>query len=189
MEFLSELWAPILLSALLVFVASSVLHMVVPLHKGDYKKLPGEAEVLAAIRGQRVEPGAYMFPCPASMKECSSPEMIEKFEQGPVGFMIVRPSGAPAMGKSLVQWFVYTVVIGVFVAYIGWLGLQAGAEYMRVFRVTGTIAVLAYALANVPSSIWKGESWSITAKFVFDGVVYGLVTAGSFAWLWPDAGA
>lgn len=187
MEFLAELWLPIVLSAVLVFVASSVLHMVLPIHRGDYRKLAGEEQVLESMRSAGVTPGTYMFPCPASMKDMASAGMIEKYRRGPVGFLTVVPSGAPGMGKNLVQWFLYSVLISLFVAYLAWNSLAPGAEYLAVFRIAGTIAVLAYGVAVLPDSIWKGTSWTITLKFVFDGVVYGLVTAGAFAGFWPAA--
>ncbi len=182
-----DLWQPILLSAVFVFVVSSILHMVIPIHKGDLKKMPGEEKVLGEMRTQGVQPGSYMFPCAASMKDMCSPEMVEKCEQGPVGFVTVVPSGPPGMGKSLAQWFLYSLLIGVFVGYLAMFGLDPGAHYRRVFRITGTIAILGYAISAVPDSIWKGQRWGITLKFVFDGVIYGLVTGGTFGWLWPDA--
>lgn len=187
MEFLSDLWLPILLSAVFVFVASSILHMVIPIHKSDFKKLSGEDQVLETMRAQGVQPGEYMFPCAGSLKDAGTPEMIAKFKKGPVGIMTVMPSGAPAMGKNLMQWFVYSILISVFTAYIAWHGLTRPAEYLAVFRITGTVAVMAYGFSNIPNSIWKGVSWSTTAKFIFDGVIYGLLTAGTFGWLWPDA--
>jgi hypothetical protein len=187
MEFLAELWLPIILAAVLVFVASSILHMFLPIHKDDYGKLAGEDQVLETMRGAGVTPGTYMFPCPGSMKEMATPEMIEKYERGPVGFLTVVPSGAPTIGKSLVQWFLYSVLISVFVGYLTWNALMPGAEYLSVFRISGTIAVLAYGIAVIPDSIWKGTPCKITLKFVFDGVVYGLVTAGAFAGFWPAA--
>ena len=186
---LAGLWLPILLSAVFVFVASSVIHMMLPIHKKDWGKLVNEAEVLAALRKAGVTPGTYMFPCAGSMKEMATPEMVEKLNLGPVGHMTVLPNGPWAMGKSLGQWFAFTVVIGLFVAYLGTLALPSGAGYEQVFRFTGTVAILGYAFSNVTDSIWKGVSWSTTAKFLFDGVVYGLVTAGTFGWLWPSAGA
>jgi len=148
---------PILLSAVLVFVVSSILHMVIPIHKGDFKKLPNEEKVLEAMRGAGVGKGSYMFPCPDCMKDMGKPEMIEKYKRGPVGSMIVIPNGPPAMGKSLIQWFVYTVLIGVFVAYVAMLGLARGADFTVVFRMAGTVAILAYATAAIPDSIWKGQ--------------------------------
>ncbi|MCP4248103.1 MAG: hypothetical protein GY778_13745 [bacterium] len=187
MEFLTDLWLPILLSAVFVFVVSSILHMVIPIHRGDYSKLPGEEKVLAEMRSHSVAPGEYMFPCSGSMKDMCSPEMIEKYQQGPVGFLTVVPSGAPGMGKNLVLWFLYSVLIGVFVAYIAHLGLSPGTHYLAVFRVTGAVAVLAYGVAYIPNSIWKGGRWSTTLKFLFDGIIYGLVTGGTFGWLWPAA--
>ena len=40
MEFLIDLWLPIILSAVFVFLASSVLHMVVQVNKNDAGQLP-----------------------------------------------------------------------------------------------------------------------------------------------------
>ncbi len=147
---ITELWMPILLAAVFVFVASSILHMVIPIHKNDFKKLPGEAKLLEAMRGEQVRPGTYMFPLAENMKDMGSPEMIAKCEQGPVGFMTVIANGPPAMGKNLIQWFIYTIVVGAFVAYITALSLGRGVEFYVVFRLTGTIAILAYALSAVP---------------------------------------
>ena len=147
--------------------------------------MPGEDKVMADMRSAGVQPGTYMFPCAESMKDMCTPEMIEKCKRGPVGFLTVVPSAAPGMGKNLLQWFVYCLVGGVIAAYLATLGLQRGAAYMTVFRFVGTAAIVGYAVGGVPDSIWKGQKWSITFKFVIDGVIYGLVTGGTFGWLWP----
>ncbi len=47
--------------------------------------------------------------------------------------------------------------------------------------------MLTFSVSYVPDSIWKGVPWMVTFKNVVDGVVYGLVTAGVFGWLWPAA--
>lgn len=187
MEFLAQLWLPILLSAVFVFLASSVLHMVLPLHRSDYQGLAGEAQLMAAMRAQGVKPGQYMFPHAASMKDCGSPEMQAKFNEGPVGILTVMPNGMPNMGKTLAQWFLYTLLISFFAGYLGSFCIPLGADYHTVFRVTGTAAVLGYAFSYIPNSIWKGEKWSTSLKFILDGTLYGLVTAGTFGWLWPAA--
>jgi hypothetical protein len=185
MDFVSELWLAILLSAVFVFVVSSILHMLIPMHSSDYKKLDGEEGILEALRAAGVKPGTYVFPGCESMKEMNSPEMKAKYEKGPIGFMTVIPGFG--MGKSLVLWFVMTLVVGVFVAYLANLALVPGADYRTVFRVTGCAAFMAYAFGSVAESIWKGQSWVTTGKFIFDSLLYALVTAGTFGWLWPDA--
>lgn len=184
---LSQLWLPILLSAVFVFIVSSILHMVIPIHKGDFKKLPDEDRVLEAMRVKGLQPGTYMFPGAENMKDCGSPEFAERCKRGPVGFMTVVPSGAPGMGKNLLQWFLFIVLISVFCAYLAGSVFAPGEKYLSVFRVVGTAAMMAYAIGGLPESIWKGTQWSITMKFVFDGILYGLVTAGTFGWLWPAA--
>ncbi len=186
MAFLTQLWLPILLSGAFVFIVSSVVHMALPIHKDDYKKMPNEDAVLEALRANGVQSGAYMFPRCGSMKELGTPEMIEKTKRGPVGWMIIAPPGGWNMNKSLVWWFVYTLLIGTLVAYVGWHALDPGAPYLEVFRITGAAAVLGYSMGYFHDFIWKGERGSTTAKFIVDGVVYSLVTAGTFGWLWPN---
>jgi len=187
MEFLTELWLLILVSAVFVFLASSVIHMALPIHKNDYAKLPSEEAALDAIRGGGLPPGQYVFPHACSMKEWGTPEHIEKMNKGPVGFMTVLPNGPMGMGKQLTTWFLYCIAVSVFVAYLADLALPAGADYLAVFRITGTVGFLGYGLGAVIDSIWKGQPWSTSFKFVFDGLVYALVTAGAFGWLWPGA--
>jgi hypothetical protein len=184
---LTALWLPILLSAVAVFLASSLVHMVFTYHRSDYGKLPEEDRVVEAIRGAKVPPGTYMFPHAGSPKELRSPEMLAKFERGPLGMLTVRPGGPPVMGKNLAQWFVFCLVISVFVAYVCGRTLAAGTDYLAVFRIAGVVALLGYASGDVMASIWKWQGWGTTAKGVLDGLVYALLTAGVFGWLWPAA--
>jgi len=181
---LTALWLPILLAAVIVFAASFIMHMVLPYHKGDYQKLPDEDKLLAALRAAGLKRGLYVFPF-CTPKEMKSPAMIEKYNQGPVGMMTVFPSGPPAMPKFLTMWFIYCLVIGLFVAYLTGHTVAPGARYLVVFRVAGTAAFLGYGLGNLSNGIWKGQTWSVTFKEVIDGLVYGLLTAGTFGWLWP----
>ena len=181
---LSALWLPILLSAVIIFVASSVMHMLLPYHRGDYKQLPDEDKVLATLRAAGLKRGLYIFPY-CTHKEMKSPAVQDKYKQGPVGMMTVFPPGPPAMPKYLIQWFVYCLVIGFFVAYLTGHTVAPGTNYLAVFRVAGTTAFLAYGLGNLSNGIWKGQTWSVTIKEVLDGLVYALLTAGTFGWLWP----
>jgi hypothetical protein len=185
MVYLTELWLPILLSAVIVFVASSLIHMLLGYHRGDYKKLPDEQNLLEAIRKASVPPGNYTFPYSDSPRDMSSPEMIAKYNKGPVGLMQVLPSAPPFMPKYLALWFAYSVVISVFAAYLAGRTLGPGTPYLTVFRVTGTAAFIGYGLGNLPDSIWRAQLWSTTVKHVIDGLVYALLAAGVFGWLWP----
>ncbi len=179
------LWLPVLVSAVVVFVASSVIHMVLGYHAGDVKPLPKEDETMAALRKLAIPPGDYAMPRAGSMKEMQSPAFVEKLKAGPVVFMTVRPSGPPTMTKSMVLWFVYLVFVSFFAAYIAGRALGPGAPYLAVFRFAGAAAFSAYSLALLQHSIWWGRSWGATWKSVFDGFVYACLTAGVFGWLWP----
>jgi hypothetical protein len=181
---LTALWLPILLSAVIVFVASSITHMLLTYHQSDYQKLPDEDKLRAALRAANLKPGLYIFPH-CTHKEMRSAATMEKLKQGPVGMLTVRPNGPPAMGKFLGQWFFYCLLIGFFVAYLTGRTLAPGTHYLAVFRVAGTAAFLAYGLGNLSNGIWKGQPWSMTIKESFDGLLYGLLTAGTFGWLWP----
>jgi hypothetical protein len=182
---LGALWLPVLLSAVLVFVTSSIIHMVLRYHSSDYTRLPNEDVVREAIRSGKPAPKQYIIPYAMGPKDLESPEMKRKFEEGPVGVLNIRPSGAPGMGKNLVQWFVFALVVSFFVAYVACHALPSGTEYLRVFQLVGAVAFLAYAAGQLPAAIWMGKPWAIAWKEVFDGLLYGLVTAGSFGWLWP----
>jgi len=181
---LAALWLPILLSAVIVFVASSIMHMVLPYHRSDYSQLPDEDKILTALRSVALKRGLYVFPF-CTHKDMKSPALAEKYKQGPVGFLTIVPNGPPAMPKFLIQWFVYCLLIGFFVAYLTGRTVPPGAQYLAVFRVAGTAAFLAYGLSHLSSGIWKGQMWATTIKEVIDGLVYGLLTAGTFGWLWP----
>jgi len=181
---LSALWLPIVLSAVIVFIASSIMHVVLTYHQSDCKQIPEEASILATLRTAGLQRGYYHFPF-TTHKEMKSPATMEKFKQGPVGILTVFPSGPPAMGKFMGMWFVYCLIISFFVAYLTAHTVAAGVNYLVVFRVAGTAAFLAYGLGQISNGIWKGQPWGMTIKEVVDGLVYGLLTAGTFGWLWP----
>lgn len=184
MAFLSALWLPILLSAVIVFVASSIMHTLLKYHQSDYHQLPDEDKIRATLRSANLSRGLYIFPY-CTHKEMKSPAVMEKYRQGPVGFMTILPNAPPAMPKLLVQWFIYCLLIGFFVAYLAAHTVPVGAHYLVVFRVVGTAAFLAYGWGHLSDAIWKGQTWSATIKEVIDGLIYALLTAGTFGWLWP----
>jgi hypothetical protein len=182
---LGALWLPVLVSAVLVFVTSSLIHMVLRYHAGDYTPLPNEDAVRAALRSGSPRPAQYIIPYARSPKEFEQPEMKRKLAEGPLAVINVRPAGQLGMGRSLGQWFVFTLVVSLFIAYVASHALPLGTEYLRVFQVVGTVGFLAYAAGQLPAAIWMGKPWSVAWKEVFDGLLYGLVTAGTFGWLWP----
>ena len=182
---IAALWLPIVLSAVLVFIVSSIIHMALPWHKSDYPKLANEDQVLSALRGVDLPPGDYFVPKADSMEDMRSPAFKQKVDQGPVVLMTVMPRGMMRMGKTMSLWFVYILIVSFFGAYVAGRAVPAGADYLRVFRFAGVSTFLAYAGALWPQSIWYRRSWTTTIKMTIDGLIYGLVTAGTFGWLWP----
>jgi len=182
---LVSLWLPILLSAVVVFIASSIFHMVLPYHNKDLRKVPAEDEVMNALRKFNIPPGDYALPCAAGPKDMNNPGFIDKMKKGPVILMTVIPSGPPAMGKNLVLWFLYCLAVSIFSAYITGRALTPGVEYLSVFRFAGATAFIGYTVALWQNSIWYRRAWTTTLKSTFDGLVYALLTAGMFGWLWP----
>ena len=181
----TSLWMPILVSAVIVFLASFLTHMVLTYHRSDWRKIPKQDDVMAALRPFNIPPGDYMMPCgegPASMKD---PAFIERMKAGPVALLTVMPTGMRGMGGNLAQWFVFCIVVSIFAAYLTGRALGVGADYREVFRFAGTVAFVGYALAEIPNSIWYQRAWSTTMKNLMDGLIYGLLTGGTFGWLWP----
>ena len=182
---LSALWLPILLSSVIVFIVSSVIHMASPWHKNDYPKVPNEDKVRDALRPLAIPPGDYMVPRASSSQEMRSPEFAEKIKQGPNMVLTVIPNGPWPMGQYLTLWFFYAVVVGVFAAYVAGRALPPGAAYLSVFRFAGVTAFVGYSVALWQMSIWYRRAWSTTIKATVDGLIYALLTAGTFGWLWP----
>ena len=181
---LSALILPILLSAVLVFIVSSIFHMVLKYHNNDFGQVPDEDTLMEAFRNAKVSPGSYVMPCAGSPEAMKSPEFQAKVDKGPMVFMTVADGGF-AMGSSLVHWFIYSALVAFFSGYVASRTLAPGADYLAVFRIVGTVAFMAYAMGLWQMSIWYKRPWSLTAKFTFDGLIYALLTAGAFGWLWP----
>jgi hypothetical protein len=182
---LEQLWIPIVAAAVLVFAASSVIHMVLKWHARDYKGFPNEDAVRAAIRAGNPAPGQYFLPYCPDFKEMAKPEVMQKFTEGPIGMVVLRPPGAPSMGAPLAQWFVLNLVIAGLAAYLASRTLPAGASFLAVCRLVGTVVFLAYMGGSVSQAIWMGKPWASTAREGLDAFIYGLVCALTFAWLWP----
>ena len=185
MTALVALWLPILLSAVIVFIASSIIHMAPLWHKNDYPKLPDEEAFRGAVGPLAVPPGDYMVPRASSPAEMKSPELKKKLADGPVVIMTVVRPGEFGMGKNLVLWFIYCLLVSFFSAYVAGRANAPGADYLEVFRFAGVAAFLSYAVAHWQTSIWYHRAWSHTIKETIDGLIYALLTAGTFGWLWP----
>lgn len=181
-----SLIVPILVASVIVFVASSIIHMFTPFHKGDLKRVPNEDGVMSALRNFNLAPGDYAMPLASSMAAMGTPEFQAKMAAGPVVMMTVRPSGKHNMTTNLAQWFVYSIVISVIAGYIAGVALAPGANYLEVFQVAGCVASSGYSMGLPQSSIWGGKNWGTTLRGMVDGLIYGLLTGGTFGWLWPN---
>jgi len=183
---LHSLWMPVLLSAVFVFIASSIVHMVFQFwHRKDIRAVPDQDKVQDALRPFNIPPGDYMLPHAGSMAAAKTPEFTEKLKKGPVMIFTVLPNGDTGMGKPLALWFLFSVVVSIFAGYIAGRALPAGADYLDVFRFAGATAFVGYSLAYWPMWIWFRRSFTTTLKDTIDGLIYGLITAGTFGWLWP----
>ncbi len=179
------MWLPILLSAIIVFVVSSIIHMALPWHQSDYPKMPNEDKVMDALRPLAIPPGDYMVPRPSTRADMRSAEFLEKRKKGPVMVVTVMPGDSMSIGKNMVQWFLYCAVVAFFAAYVAGRALHPGAPYLQVFRFVGASAFMGYSLALWQLSIWYRRAWTTTIKATIDGLIYASLTAGTFGWLWP----
>lgn len=185
MTSMAALWLAILVSSVLVFLASSVIHMASPWHKGDYPRYARENDVLDALRPLALPPGDYFMPRSTSMAAMKSPEFIERLTRGPIVLMTVFPNGPMQMGGTFVKWFVYLIVVSLFAAYAAFISMPPGAQSRELFRVVFTTSFAGYALALWQLSIWYRRAWSITIKSTVDAAVYAAITGAVFVWLWP----
>jgi len=176
-----SLWMPILVSAVVVFIAGSAIWMAMPWHKTDWSKTADEEAVRAALKS--CDPGMYTVPNCTDRKQFDDPEMQKKLINGPQAFITVIPSGLPKLGTKLVLMFAYNLLVAIVCAYLLSRTIGGGADYLTVFRVTGTVAFIAYGVAYIQDSIWFGRDWSMTVKTFFDALIYAVLTGGVFGWL------
>ena len=184
---LTSLAVPMVISAVLVFLASFIIHMVLGYHKGDVRKLPDaqEDEILSVVSRLNLAPADYGVPHPGSPERMKDPAFIAKMTKGPIILMNVSPGAVPSLAKSLLMWFVYTLVVAFFAGYITSRAVAPGTSYLSVFRFIGTSAFMGFALGQIPDSIWYRRPWSRTFVSIVDSLIYALLTAGVFGWLWP----
>ncbi len=185
MATITALWMPILLSAVVVFMVSAVVHMMLPWHKSEYPPVPNEDGVMNALRPFAIPPGDYMVPRCLEHKDMKTPEFQEKLNKGPILIMTVLPNGPFTMGKQLTQWFVYIVVVSLIAAYVTSRALPIGASYLEVFRFAGVTAFACYGMALWQLRIWYSRALRTTLTSTIDGLLYACLTAGVFGWLWP----
>ena len=182
---MTSLLIPILVGAVASFIASAIVWMALPHHRSDYKRLPDEDAALGLLGQRNLKPGYYNFPHCKGWDELKDEAVKKKFENGPIGFLAILPSGIPKMGKNMLQMISFFLLAGAFIAYVVSLSHGAGADYMSVFRTTSAVAWLAYGFGAIPDSVWYGKPWSNTFKNLADTLFYALVTAGVYGWLWP----
>src|SRR5437879_12684581 len=149
---LVSLWLPILLSAVGVFLGSSVLHMFTGWHKSDYRQVPNEDRVMDMLRPLAIPPGDYMMPRPESTEQMRSPAFVEKFKKGPVMMFTVMPGGSMAMGKNFIQWFLFSVVVGLLGTIVAGNALPPGAGSRAALPFAGIPAFVASDPATGPTS-------------------------------------
>jgi hypothetical protein len=185
---LGALWLPVVLSAVFVFIGSSVIWMAFKWHDGDWKQGGLTGDLQEALRNVGVTTGQYLFPymdMKATDKAAAKKTWMERYAKGPVGVIHAGTPGTMSMGKMLAQVFVLYLVVSFFAAYIASHALFQGAPYLKVFQVVGATSFVAYGMGSFMDSIWFSKSWRSTWLNVLDSLIYCGLTAGTFGWLWP----
>jgi hypothetical protein len=183
MQFLMELWLPILVSGVAVFILSALAWMLLPHHRSDWKKIPNEDAVSAAIRAGNVPPGLYSLPW-AEQSQMNSPEMQAKFKAGPRAFITVAGPWDGKMGGTMMKSLLGNIVVSIFAAYVAYHAMGGMPDSASIFRVVSTVGFMAYAFGTLPDSVWFSKPWGSWAKNAADSLAYGLAMGGVFCWLW-----
>jgi len=186
MATLISLWLPILLSAVVVFVVSSLIHMVFKWHASDYRGFGNEEEVRASVRAKQPSPGLYAVPYCDDVAKMGSAEMLRKYEEGPVCQVLIGPKGVPNMGKTLGLWFLWALVISLVAAFltVRFVGVAPG-QALVVAQSVASITFVAHGFGTVCESIWMLRPWSTSAKNLMDAALYSVGSGLVFYWLAP----
>ncbi len=182
-----SLWLPVVVSAVAVFIVSSIVHMVLKYHKADYKKLSDEDSVRQAVGKLGLGPGLYMMPHCADPSQMKDPAVLKKYEEGPVGYLTVMRNGMPKLGGYLLQWFLFCFLVSFVTGYLARHTLPSDADCVMILRLTATVAFMGYGFGYIQDSIWKAIPWSNSLRGLLDAVLYAVTTGAVFCWLWPSA--
>jgi hypothetical protein len=179
------LWLPTLLSAVAVFAASSLIHMLLKWHNSDQTGLSNEDAVADALRG--AAPGEYRLPWCATAAEIKTPAFQDKVKRGPMAVVGVYPprNMDQAFTRALIQWFVYSVVVSIVAGHVAFVALGRAAAHDLIVHTVALTAFAGYGLALAQQSIWGPKKWWPTAKSMIDSLIYALITAYIFVWAWP----
>jgi hypothetical protein len=180
-----SIWLPVLVAAIAVFLASSLVHMLFKWHNSSYRPLANEDEVAAAIRAGNATPGMYVLPYCADMKKMREEAMLQKYRQGPIGFITLMPPRAPSMGKPLALWFGYNLLVACVGGCLAWSYVGPGGSHHAAAHAAAVVALMAYGGGPIQEGIWWGRPWGSVFKNLLDALIYAFVTALAFAWLWP----
>jgi hypothetical protein len=182
---LGQLWLPILVTAIAVFAASSLVHMV---FAGTFPTTAGSRTRTTCARWC-----ARARPVPGSTSSRIAPiprrwaaEMVARFKEGPIGVLVLRPVGMPSMGKPLGLWFGLNLLVAILAGYLACRTLAAGSSFPQIFRVVGLFTFAAYAIGPLQQAVWMGKPWASACKEAGDALIYGVVTGLVFGWLWPS---
>jgi hypothetical protein len=183
MSFVAQLWLPILLSAALLFVLSAASHMVLPWRKGEWGRITDAGALQAAIRD--LAPGQYAFPAAPDPKQQMTPEWRARWAQGPSGWLTIAPRAPMQMGRSMALSFLVFLGVAFMIAYAASHALGRAPHYRTVFRLVGTLGTLSFGVGPIFNSIWYHRPWRAYVSDAIDALLFGLVMAGIFGWLWP----
>ena len=84
-----------------------------------------------------------------------------------------------------IGWTLAILVVSIVAACVAATTMTPGADTQKVWHVTGLVSLAAYGFGAWPESIWYGRKWSSAVKNTFDSVIYAVITALTFGWLWP----
>lgn len=182
-----DLWLPIVVSTVAVFIGGAIAWMVMPHHKKEWKGLPDETRFSEALRSMGVQPGQYIYPhCPDPKAMKTDPELQARWNNGPWGTLNLWKA-QPSFGKNLALVFLTYLVISVFVAYVTGRARAPGAEFADVFQIATTVAFCSYVFGQIPNGIFFGKPLMSHVNDTLDGLAFALLTGVNFALLWPDA--
>jgi hypothetical protein len=167
-----------LLAGVVLFFWGAFSHMVLPLGKMGVRQLSQEEPMLEAVRGSVHEPGFYFFPGkdmsrPASESEESA--WLEKVKRGPVGVLVVQPSGGEAISPRQLGTQLATDLVSAILAALLLTRVLAG-YWGRVLFVT-VLGLFSFLVISVPYWNWYGFPTEFTVAEGIDQVV-GWLLAG-----------
>lgn len=168
-----------IVGGLILFVWGFLVNAVIPLHSPSLRSIPNEDAVIGVLQSTLITPGVYIFPGMVTDKQPSSIEAYtQKYQRGPLGMIIYRPTGAdPFMASQMIVGLLIAIISGILAAWFLSRSTAMMSKYFTRVIFCGMLGVFVTFFIHINSWNWYFYPLDYTTANIADTIL-GWLLAG-----------